>query len=1484
MYCFFLQLPQTVLEGVVDAPYACKSHVERAKEAAMAPEGLQSSINDVLISIRDQELREDAKVVLLAYPYLTQADDYFSWYPVGQEVRALGDLGDQAQAAAVAAANAAGMNVLYVDSIKSAFSGHEPDGNPFVENPERWIHEFFADAPFGRRFEWYHPNPDGHRAYAQELYDAGLFQPDPPDLGRLDATFVVDTSASMAADIAALEAAAADVVAQLEGSTDRFRLGLVSYGDNRELELGLRVGGAGFADAVTGMSASGSGDAVLSGLVAAADQPEHSRAKRVIIHIGDSTPQDPEPGSGLTVDDVLDELYSVGGMSVYTVNVADSGGTPQALADLAARTGGRTFTASDPEDLGDVLAQVISDAADAPQVWAGGPYATGHGGQVILDGSEAWDASGPIVSYEWDVDADGVYEITTTGKTQQYVAPAVDYDGHVVLRVTDGEGHQNVGAALLHVSEDGDGIPAGEDNCPDHQNPGQDDYDGDGVGDACDSDPGFGDIFLRQRPCTGGYCFKGSVWGDPHLVTFDGLSYDFQTVGEHVLVESDDGSVMVQTRHEPWGSSTRVSVTTAVAAQLTDYPVEIRVDGTLLVDGRVVDMDDGQWLPLIDNAGIFRDGNTYTLGWPGEDDDDRFRLDVKVRNGVLDLTPYLPPSLVGQVSGLLGDGDGDDSNDLALRSGEVLSRPLSKATLYGPFASSWRISAEESLFTYEPGESTETFTDLGFPGSVVTVESLDANDRALAEAICQGAGVTDPIILEACVIDVALTGDSEFAQSALGVPTPASALSGGYYDDFEDGTAEGWSTPVVTSVENGSTMFMGPNGAATNTLTVSDLPPHTKALVAFDLYVLGGWDGDASPDAIEVRLGEGTTVLAESTFSNTGASQSYPTPGSAAKSGAVSIDDLGSYGGFGSATYHVEATVDHWQETLTVAFEGIGLSPAEGETWGVDNFEVQLERLLPDRVEFEGSVAVPGDTGANSGSLELPRSEDHYQFTIDSTTKGIYVDRLSCVTNQRFIVLNSNGETVTDRDCDDFGQDLDPGGYTLVVRSTSGATGVYTANLHVVPNDVTATVTPASGIGDAVIVQTTVPGQNGYVTFQASEGDRVSMSATSSYGTGDLDFVVTGPTGQTIWTSGIGFGTFLYRDIKEMPETGTYTVFLDPTGVKTGASTVTVYSVPADVEETTSIDSTVSVPTGTPGQNAQVTFDAVEGQRVSMRTNQSGYGSINLAVRVWTPSGELLWSAVNNFGSGVYFDIKEMPETGTYTVDLDPKEHRVGTSTVILWEVPPDVEDTVTVGGDPVTVETGTPGQNAYLTFDADQGERVSMKLSQSGYGSTNLTVRVYAPSGSQLWANTGFGGSVYFDVTEMPETGTYTIFIDPEVDRTGSATTTLWSVPPDVETSMSVGEEITVVTDTPGQNAYVTFDAEAGNPVKLKVAQSGYGSTNLTVRVYKPSGGQLWGNTGFGSSVTFGPTAMPETGTYTIFIEPEGSTTGSATITLTPE
>lgn len=44
--------------------------------------------------------------------------------------------------------------------------------------------------------------------------------------------------------------------------------------------------------------------------------------------------------------------------------------------------------------------------------------------------------------------------------------------------------------------------------------------------------------------------FSGSYWGDPHVVTSDGLGYTFNGLGEYLFTNIDNGSTIIQARTE----------------------------------------------------------------------------------------------------------------------------------------------------------------------------------------------------------------------------------------------------------------------------------------------------------------------------------------------------------------------------------------------------------------------------------------------------------------------------------------------------------------------------------------------------------------------------------------------------------------------------------------------------------------------------------------------------------------------------------------------------------------------------------------------------------------------------------------------------------------------------------------------------------------------------------------------------------------------
>jgi hypothetical protein len=260
--------------------------------------------------------------------------------------------------------------------------------------------------------------------------------------------------------------------------------------------------------------------------------------------------------------------------------------------------------------------------------------------------------------------------------------------------------------------------------------------------------------------CTG-TC--GSSYADPHLRTFDGRHYSFQAVGEFVATRGR--GFEVQVRQQPLGAHASVNV--AVAMRLGRSRVELRdaKDSiTVLVDGRPVPL--GRTLRLPGRVTLARNGAgsraVVTATWP-----DGTRVGVR-KTGAAALRYDVQPaaSRLGRLEGLLGDFDGRPENDLRTPDGGTVAaeRPAHD-DLYPRFADGWRVTQDASLFTYPPGASTRTYTDRSAPARLPDPTALPGWQAA--QALCRGRGVTDPVALEDCSFDVAITGDADFAEAAV---------------------------------------------------------------------------------------------------------------------------------------------------------------------------------------------------------------------------------------------------------------------------------------------------------------------------------------------------------------------------------------------------------------------------------------------------------------------------------------------------------------------------------------------------------------------------------------------------------------------------------------------------------------------------------------------------------------------------------------------
>jgi hypothetical protein len=138
------------------------------------------------------------------------------------------------------------------------------------------------------------------------------------------------------------------------------------------------------------------------------------------------------------------------------------------------------------------------------------------------------------------------------------------------------------------------------------------------------------------------------------------------------------------------------------------------------------------------------------------------------------------------------------------------------------------------------------------------------------------------------------------------------------------------------------------------TLTLRNLKPHTRATVAFDLYILKSWDGNNpnyGPDYWSLGVDGGPTLL-DTTFSNnhkTGeydlSLQNYPVENSAPQAGAAAVNTLG-YKFFGDSIYRLSFTFAHTGNILALnfsssLFEGKGIAD---ESWGLDNMRVSIDK------------------------------------------------------------------------------------------------------------------------------------------------------------------------------------------------------------------------------------------------------------------------------------------------------------------------------------------------------------------------------------------------------------------------------------------------------------------------------------------------------------------------------------------------------------
>jgi hypothetical protein len=491
-------------------PGDCRNRVSNA-QTNMHDVGTQ--IQRMIEQMRTNGMRDDARVVLLSYPYLSLDDDFTlvshnllgaetDRYDAADGVRALGDLGDSVQRQAVADSNIGHPGqVMFLDAVKSDFTGHEPAGSASYRNPDRWLHEFDTRI----MSEWYHPNELGHPELARLLAQGGSYNAGngaTSSNGDIDIIFAIDTTGSMGSSINQVKQYADQIVDNVTSRTSSARFGLVTYRDQpsytgdpsdyaSRLDQPFLTGSTAIKAAVNAISVGGGGDypeSMYSGLMTSLEQPWRPGVKKVVLVLADAPPHDPEPVTGYTAQTVIDKAFAVDPAEVYVV---DTGGAADAAVQrIVTETGGDVVDAAISTDVPGAITAALNTALDKPYAWAGGPYVTTVGKTIELDASGSYASSGSIASYEWDLDGDGTFDRSTASATTAMSWPS-QFDGTITVRATDDQGRSALATAHVAATPDGDEVAQESDNCPSDNNPGQEDYDGDESGDVCDNTPGL---------------------------------------------------------------------------------------------------------------------------------------------------------------------------------------------------------------------------------------------------------------------------------------------------------------------------------------------------------------------------------------------------------------------------------------------------------------------------------------------------------------------------------------------------------------------------------------------------------------------------------------------------------------------------------------------------------------------------------------------------------------------------------------------------------------------------------------------------------------------------------------------------------------------------------------------------------------------------------------------------------------------------------
>ena len=562
---------------------------------------------------------------------------------------------------------------------------------------------------------------------------------------------------------------------------------------------------------------------------------------------------------------------------------------------------------------------------------------------------------------------------------------------------------------------------------------------------------------------------------------------------------------------------------------------------------------------------------------------------------------------------------------------------------------------------------------------------------------------------------------------------------------------------------------------------------------------------------------------------------------------------------------------------------------------------LQIVGVLAD---FTGTLTIPA-AGATGPATQIPTNGSlgagqnaSLSFTGTAGQKLSFNVSNSSIGAQSYACLvtiyDPNHNTVASGYCGTGASFVDTvilastGTYTFYINPQGSATGSVAISVN---NDQDVT-TPAIMIGgSAVTTTTTVAGQDVRLSFTTSSAQKIGVYATNVTNS-EATLSILSASGSVLASTLIYSGKTGFVD-QQLTTAGTYQVLIQHASTYIGSETLQIVGVPADFTGTLTIPAsgTTGPPTQVPttgnlatGQNASLTFAGTTGQKLSFNVLNSTISSC--LITIYDPSQNTVASGSCGTGATLVNTVT-LASTGTYTFNINPQGSATGSVAISVNNDQDVTTPAISIGGSAVTTTTTVVGQDVRLSFTATAAQHIGVYATNVN---SQATLSILSASGSVLastFITNNPAGQTFFTDAQLTSSGTYQLWLQHWADF-GSETLQIVVVPSDFTGTLTIPASGTTgpPTQVPttgnlatGRNASLTFAGTMGQKLSFNVLNSTISSCWVTI--YDPSQTAIESGYCSTASTFVNPVTLASTGTYTFYINPLGSATGSVAISV---